>query len=225
MLMINNHKFIEFENFNADVSTYLIDLIRNLSHKKKYINICIPGGKTPIPIFKTLFNRIKVSSIINLFITDERNCPNNHPENNFFNLLKTIPDKKNMILYPIFTEKGDINSAIKNYNSLIENLPRKNNKPFFDLMILGMGLDGHIASLFPETEALNEKNEYIFKNYVSNLNDFRVTITYPIILNSGKILLLIKGDDKKDIIKKNLKSYPVMKILNERIDTEILCSN
>ena len=223
--MINNHKFIEFKNFNADVSTHLIDLITNLSHKKKCINICIPGGKTPIPIFKILFNRIKVSSKINLFITDERNCQNNHPENNFFNLLKTIPEKENMVLYPIFTEKGDINSAIKNYNSLIENLPRKNNKPFFDLMILGMGLDGHIASLFPKSEALNEKNEYIFKNYVSNLNDFRVTITYPIILNSGKILLLIKGDDKKDIIKKNLKSYPVMKILNERIDTEILCSN
>ena len=225
MLMIKNRNFIEFKNFNHDAAIYLEELILDLLKCSKDINICIPGGKTPIPIFKTLFKTISISSKINLYLNDERNYHNNQEESNFLNLLKTIPINSNIVLHPVFTQKGDINSSIANYNKLIKKLPMKNAKPFFDLMILGMGLDGHIASLFPGTKAIEEKNKFFIKNYVSALDEFRFTITYPLILNSGKIFLLIKGKEKKDLIKKNLKSYPVMKILNKRKDTEILCSN
>lgn len=223
--MIKNRNFIDFKNFNHDTAIYLKELILDLLKSNKEINVCVPGGKTPIPIFKILFKKISISSKINLYLTDERNYHNNQEESNFLNLLKTIPVNSNIVLHPVFTQKGDINSSIANYNKLIKKLPMKNAKPFFDLMILGMGLDGHIASLFPGTKAIEEKNKFFIKNYVSALDEFRFTVTYPLILNSGKIFLLIKGKEKKDLIKKNLESYPVMKILNKRKDTKILCSN
>ena len=87
-----------------------------------------------------------------------------------------------------------------------------------------MGLDGHTASIFPETDALLENDKFVVKNYVEKLDSFRITLTYPLILNSCEIILLIKGTEKKNLLNNLKNTHPIKKIINESNNLTILCS-
>ena len=95
--------------------------------------------------------------------------------------------------------------------------------PVFDLILLGIGDDGHTASLFPETKGLYESEKGVIKNNVPQLNTERITLTYPVILNASKIIILAKGSIKNEILKEikvgNGDHYPIAKIINSNVDT------
>ena len=85
---------------------------------------------------------------------------------------------------------------MKNY--YVQKLPLgENNFPVFDLILLGIGDDGHTASLFPDTKGLNESKKVVIKNSVPQLNTERITLTFPVILNASKIIILAKGAAKE----------------------------
>ncbi|MDX1812883.1 MAG: 6-phosphogluconolactonase, partial [Gammaproteobacteria bacterium] len=87
--------------------------------------------------------------------------------------------------------------------------------PQFDLILLGLGPDGHTASLFPDTSALNEHQELCTAVYVKKFESWRITITFPVINAAREILLLSEGEGKADIVrellidKKDAFTYPV----------------
>lgn len=88
--------------------------------------------------------------------------------------------------------------------------------PRFDLIFLGMGGDGHTASLFPDSDALSEKEKIVAENYVEKFDSFRLTFTFPTINNARNIIFLIAGEDKAKVLKEVLESeeikYPSQKI-------------
>ena len=91
-----------------------------------------------------------------------------------------------------------------------------------DIIILGMGTDGHVASLFPNSEALQVKEANIVENYYKGVEHTRITMTYPMINLSERIFLYFYGSDKADVFKKamksgNLKDYPVNGIDMEKL--------
>ena len=87
-----------------------------------------------------------------------------------------------------------------------------------------MGLDGHTASIFPNSAAENELEKLVFLNYVDKLNSYRKTFTYPLILNANKILVLIKGFEKIKLFNNLSEAHPIKKIIDEANNINILCS-
>ena len=101
---------------------------------------------------------------------------------------------------------------------ILESVQKVKNLPSFDLVILGMGLDGHIASLFPDTKALNEKDALIVLNDIPQLNTQRITMTYPLLMNSKKIVMLIRGEEKKKVLIDSLTKKLPVSILIPKLD-------
>jgi 6-phosphogluconolactonase len=218
-------KTIELNNFEVDSADQIKFAIKNLLKKRRSINICLSGGLTPLPILKLLKDKDLDFSRISFFLTDERNVNNNNLESNYFNLNKYFFKYISSKNYSIYEDLVSIDKAVSNYEKkIIDLVPAKKNIPSFDLIILGMGLDGHTASIFPETDALLENDKLVVKNYVEKLDSFRITLTYPIILNSYEIILLIKGTEKKNLLNNLNNHHPIKKIINESNNLTILCS-
>jgi 6-phosphogluconolactonase len=205
---------IFFDKFNEDSANYLFELINKLLVNKKNINIAISGGSTPLPVFRILRNKKIDFKKINFFLVDERFVDDKTSGSNFFNI------------YNVFFKHIDSRFFKIYYENLIITTIKHNNKgPFFDLILLGMGNDGHTASLFPDSNGLNEKNKLVTSNYVQEINKYRITMTYPLLLNSLNTIILI-NDLNKNILLNNLKqSHPIKKIIDNSVKLKILCSN
>lgn len=203
------------DEFVIESSKILKELITDLLKEKETISIALSGGSSPLPIYKTLSTYNLDWKRIQFYLVDERCVPTNSEQSNYNNInecfFKTIPSDS----YSMVNDKLSYKEAVIQYEELIRsNLTCVNDLPQFDLIILGMGLDGHTASLFPNTKALNNNQDLVVLNNVPQLDTDRITMTYPLILNAKKIVLIANGEAKKkvldDIFKNN---YPISKII------------
>ena len=156
---------------------------------------------------------------INFYLVDERCVPLSSKESNYNNIsdcfFKLIPSGCFSMVQDQLTYK----EAIKQYETLIrKNLSCVNGLPQFDLIVLGMGLDGHTASLFPNTKALSNNQDLVVLNKVPKLKTNRITMTYPLILNAKKIILLIKGKEKKEVFSNSIKNSTPISLIIPNID-------
>lgn len=212
-------------NFNDTAVLFLKETIEKiLSVKKSNIVIALSGGSTPLPILKKLKTIDIQWERISFFIVDERCVPINDSQSNYGNIKSIFFDDIKSNHYPMIIDCENLEKSITTLETIIskEITLSNNNFPVFDLILLGMGEDGHTASLFPNTKALKNNSEIIVKNYVPQLDSMRVTFTYPTILKSSEIVVLIKGKRKKQIFEQMNQSsdtnYPMQKIVNERKD-------
>lgn len=185
-----------------------------------FFAVALSGGSTPKKIFQklcTLADRIDWTKVF-LFWSDERSVPPTDPDSNY-NMameaggLSQLPIPKNQIFRMVAEE--DIEANAKAYEDII--LDKLGSHPF-DLVMLGMGEDGHTASLFPHTEALNTEGRLVVSNFVPQKNAWRMTFTYECINRSLHICLYALGASKAEILEKvllgpsNPKEYPSQRI-------------
>jgi len=212
-LIIYKKSIFNFDKFAANI---LFKKITNLlKTSQKQLNIALSGGNTPLSILELLREKKVDWERINFFLVDERCVPNTDFKSNYGNIkshfFDYVPSRSFPVIHPRLSycklaEKYE--AKIKKYVNIVDGLPQ------FDLIVLGMGLDGHTASLFPKTKALEENKKWVVLNHVPQLNTKRITMTYPLILNSKKIILLIKGSKKREIINNKLnKNLPIHKII------------
>jgi len=148
---------------------------------------------------------------VHIYFGDERPVPLNDPESNFYMVNKAllehvpVPTKN---IHAIHADPGTIRKDAERYENVLEkNLPfSKDGFPVFDLVLLGMGTDGHTASLFPDTDVLYCKNKSVAAVYVSKMQTWRISISFPVINNARHILILVTG---------KAKAYTVGRILSE----------
>lgn len=196
--------------------------------KRGVYTLVLSGGSTPRPIYQELASK-KYQSVLDwgrifLFWGDERCVPPTDEESNYL-MAKTalldwiqIPDSN------IFRIEGEIQpkEAARAYQQRIDQFFSGKEKRF-DTTLLGLGEDGHTASLFPNTDGLRESTQWVVPNINPYQNTNRITLTFPAINSSRHILFLVKGAEKAKVVAdiiENPKSpphYPAKKITGKEI--------
>jgi 6-phosphogluconolactonase len=211
----------EFDSFSAE---FLYNTLKTLSENKKKISIALSGGSTPLPILSILKEYKLNWEDFNFFMVDERNVSISSSSSNYGNIEKIFFRDVNSSSHSMINDDYSIDKCSINYEKLLcSKIPLgENSLPIFDLILLGIGDDGHTASLFPDTKGLNESKKVVIKNIVPQLNTERITLTYSVILNASKIIILAKGAAKNEILKEikigKGDHYPITKIINSNVD-------
>lgn len=176
--------------------------------RRGLFSIALAGGSTPRPLYELL----AADSYIDwarwqLFFGDERLVPPDHAESNFGMVQRTLlaalqaRRKPPALVSRMHGELGaDIAAA--QYETALDVLPvdpEAGGFPRFDLILLGMGADGHTASLFPHTRALQESHRRVVANPVPQLDTVRLTLTFPVINAARHVLFLVSGEDKAEV--------------------------
>jgi 6-phosphogluconolactonase len=172
--------------------------------------VALAGGSTPKGLFHVLAgNQALPWDKIYVFFGDERHVPPDDPESNYRMareaLLSKVPiPAENVFRIP--AENPDAHQAAESYEQTLRTyfaVPA-GSFPRFDLILLGMGPDGHTASLFPGGTALQEKSRWVLADWVEKFKTDRITLTLPVLNNAACVMFLVSGSDKAATLKEVL---------------------
>ncbi len=188
-------------------------------------SVALSGGNTPRTVYSLLASEHQQLpwDRIHIFFGDERHVPPDHPESNFRManeaLLSKVPiPEKNV--HRIHAEL-DAETAAAEYDQELRDFfhLRDNDWPRFDLIFLGIGEDGHTASLFPGSKALTEQSRRVTANWVEKFQAFRITLTFPVLNHAAEVVFLVSGAGKAQILSEVLRpganKYPAQSVQPE----------
>ncbi len=174
--------------------------------------VALTGGNTPRELYRLLATDEYAKQIdwsaTHIYVGDERYVPDDHPDSNFgmatATLLAHVPIPASQI-YPIPTQAAPLECAIEYAQTLQRTLAINTaGIPVLDLILLGIGEDGHTASLFPGADALDVHDRICAAVYVSHLASWRLTLTYPVITAARQRIVMVTGNTKAKILAKVL---------------------
>jgi 6-phosphogluconolactonase len=200
------------ELFQAAATEFTTLALQAVQSRGRF-SVALSGGSTP----KTLYALLASGSLPNIpwekiffFFGDERFVPPDHPDSNYrmareAGLFAKVPDDH---VFRLRTEEKDADTAALQYEQTVQRFfgLQPGEFPRFDLVFLGLGPDGHTASLFPGTAALNEKSRLVVANWVDKFQTYRITLTLPVLNRAACVLFLISGADKANIVREVLKN-------------------
>jgi 6-phosphogluconolactonase len=185
-------------------------------------NVVLSGGSTPRSLYSLLAEEPWRSSLpwnnTHFFWGDERHVPPNHNDSNFRMANEALLSKLAVPadnIHRMQSELPDPSVAAHEYEQELRNFFNlsANQPPRFDLVLLGIGTDGHTASLFPGTAGLRERERLCVANWVEQLSTWRITVTLPVINNAANVIFLVSGAEKAAVVHSILEgnereSYP-----------------
>ena len=174
-------------------------------------NVALAGGSTPKALYSLLVNDPALRSQvpwdkIHLFFGDERHVAPDHPDSNFRMATEAMISKSPLKLEQVTRIKGEYpdaeQAALEYEKSLREYFKLKDGEyPRFDLVLAGMGSEGHTLSLFPGTTALHADRRLVVRNWIGKLYTERITLTAPAASNAAQIIFMVTGADKAPALK------------------------
>ncbi|HKD00864.1 MAG TPA: 6-phosphogluconolactonase [Terriglobales bacterium] len=193
------------ELFEAAAREFVTQSAAAIAARGKF-SVALSGGSTPKGLYALLAERPAIAwNKIYFFFGDERNVPPDDAESNYRMaseaMLTRVPvPRENIFRVP--TEVDDAEAAALRYQDTLRKFfaLRDGEFPRFDLILLGMGSDGHIASLIPGTAALDEKVRLVVANWAPKLNSYRITFTFPVLNHAACAMFLASGPDKAPMI-------------------------
>jgi 6-phosphogluconolactonase len=206
----NRKEVIIFKTID-DMVDFVIAQWETISEKairgKGYFSVALSGGKTPVALYQKLSDRKELRwDKTHIFIVDERFVSYEDEANNFHmindTLLKHVSIPKDDV-HSISTAEDAPQAAAIKYERDLRSFFKVNTKPpRFDLILLGVGKDGHTASLFPGTPAVKEKKRLAVAGApLDKTKNERITITLPVINNAENVMFLVTGGSKAKIVK------------------------
>ena len=217
--------FPEAEQVAESIAELLVDKINQKKKQSKHFNLAISGGNTPNILFAMLAGEFaeKVDwDALRLFWVDERCVEPTDSESNFGNVYKILLKNVPIPQENIFRMKGENEPAVEavSYKKTLKNeLPEKDGLPVFDLVLLGMGDDGHTASIFPDNMELIHASETVAWAKHPQTGQRRITLTGDVICNAEHVIFVITGHSKANVLeeiiqeKGDFERYPAYYIL------------
>lgn len=191
--------------------------------------LALSGGSTPVHLHLMLArpdNQQQIDwSKVHIFFGDERNVPADHPDSNYRmareTLLTKVPIPATQI-HAMPTGCADMQDCADRYAEVLTHLPQRDGTPCFDHIVLGLGNDGHTASLFPHTEILEEHDRTVAAVFVPKLDTWRISLTYPVINRAHAVMVLTSGAGKADVLydvfNEPAHAYPIQRIVNNQLE-------
>ena len=182
-------------------------------------SVALAGGRTPKRVYELLAtdqfkNRIEWSRV-HLFFGDERCVPPDHPDSNYAMACETLISKVRIPPLNVhrIVGEGDANENAAAYEKELRRFFVGLAWPQFDLVLLGMGDDGHTASLFPHSEALDEVSQWVIAARNEGLGQHRITLTIPVFNHATHTVFLVTGKEKAQPLSQVLRSQPGTELL------------
>lgn len=178
-------------------------LARNAIQARDRFTVSLSGGSTPRGLYSQLArdaHRLPWNKIY-LFFGDERHVPPDDKDSNYRMVRETLlahapipPDQ----VFRMSAEESDAARVAEEYERVLRQFfgLQPGELPRFDLMLLGLGPDGHTASLFPGSSALKERSRLVAANWVEKFGHYRLTLTAPVLNNSAEVMFLVSGAEK-----------------------------
>jgi len=191
--------------------------------------VALSGGSTPRGLYSLLASDATLREQIawknvHVFWSDERHVPPDHTESNFRMaheaLLAHVPIEPSHV-WRMKGEYADASKAADEYEQNLRQVfnPVAGEMPRFDLVLLGLGDDGHTASLFPGTAALKERKRLVVANWVPKLNVHRLTLTAPVLNNASCVIFLVQGAGKAAALKRIIEAPSTP----EQLPAQLIC--
>jgi 6-phosphogluconolactonase len=197
------------ETLAREAAYHFIECANEAIAEHDRFSVALSGGSTPKALYKTLATVELVPRIdwekVFVFWGDERCVAPNHEDSNYrmaFDLmLRHLP----VPVKQIYRMEGELEpkEAAKAYEARLKKFFQQN-IPRFDLILLGLGDDGHTASLFPGTKALEETKKWVTANYVRKLSAWRLTLTAWTINQAANVTFLVSGESKAEALQRVL---------------------
>lgn len=191
--------------------------------EKDRFTVALSGGSTPKILYGLLADpnepfRDRIAwEKIDFFWSDERHVPPDHADSNYRMaheaLLARVPVSNEQI-HRVPSENPNAEAAAQAYEKTIKTVTRET-LPQLDLVLLGLGTDGHTASIFPGSEVLHETKRLVAAPWVEKFNAHRITMTLPLLNNGKSVVFLVSGAEKAAIVKEVLKGpekYPAQAV-------------
>ena len=210
--MTAERKILIFENAHT-LAEYLlkkwIEVAQAAIQQRGRFTVALSGGRSPMEFYCKLsaLENFGLWQKTHIFLGDERFVPLDDEASNFKIIKASLLDYVNIPpenVHPIDTDQKNVDLAAQQYNNeLVRFFEFKdNNLPVFDFMLLGIGTDGHTASLFPDDDQVNEAGRLVLPVSLGHLKNERISLTLPVINNSRNIIFLGLGTKKADILRK-----------------------
>lgn len=162
-------------------------------------SLALSGGSTPGPVYRELTKREVPWERVDFYFVDERFVPPDHPDSNYLLAEEALFKPLGVPPQHIFRMQGervDRDQAARDYEKVLP--------PVLDVVVLGMGEDGHTASLFPGHAALEEKERRVLAVVGPKPPPWRLTLTLPVLRSARKVLGLVSGAGKRDMVRRVL---------------------
>jgi 6-phosphogluconolactonase len=205
-----DREVIRTRNFASDAADFIVDQAHKAVADRNEFRIALSGGNTPRPIYERLaiIGRDLPWESIRITFGDERCVPPDDSQSNFrmareaLFIPAAIPENSIMRL------RGEIDPqmAAQEYENQLDLLAAQRGEQIYqhDLILLGLGDDGHTASLFPGTAGLEERERRVIANFVPKFSSWRLTFTFPLINRARQICFLVNATKNMELIERVL---------------------
>lgn len=196
-----------------DLHSFVVDMFRRLSRQRieeaGLFHVALSGGATPVPLYRKLAE--SGTSLqwdrTHVFLVDERFVPPADTQSNYRMIRETLLDRVRIPsgnVHPVPTEGMRLDAAAKEYERELARVlkPEPGTLPAFDLVLLGLGEDGHTASLFPGAPPFDERERFVRPVAAAGDRVARVTLTLPVINTGRNILFIVAGGGKAGVVKR-----------------------
>jgi 6-phosphogluconolactonase len=214
----NRENLFVFER-EEDIASFLIEHWAEVSRRaigqKGFFVAALSGGNTPVPFYKKMAEPGEEIGWgqTHIFLVDERFVPPGHPDSNMRMLTEALINRvaiPSSQVHPIPLEERAPEEAAARYDEEIREFfkPAPGEFPRFDLILLGIGTDGHTASLFPGTPVLGNRESFAAAVRLDEKRHHRVTLTLPVLNQAASVLFLARGKEKASVVEKVLARDP-----------------